>query len=312
MQWLNVQVGAGGQHHVWWGVDRIAAVPGRQRSRASLTPACPAPWTPTTQQPPSPQSSPHPHAQVYDLMKRHIQPAVKDSKAAARSYEGWQCYQALVSAVGQAMYDKLVQMSSERLPDHLLVGRRLAVPPEGPAREDSGAAAGGRKHRLYSGPRLVAVQLSVRDGVVRVAFRVLDPVTGKVVPAKGSSSSSGGGGGINGAVPMDVDGPVAAAPAPAAPHEAAGSNGAPAAAVANGRLQSGGKKGGTDVPAVITPAALLAASSSKQEEAMIREVLLHAWKEDSDFGLTLAALAQLFGEPFLAFMPSSVLPAAMI
>lgn len=240
-------------------------------------------------------------------MKRHIQPAVKDSKAAARSYEGWQCYQALVSAVGQAMYDKLVQMSSERLPDHLLVGRRLAVPPEGPARQDSGAGGVSRRRRLYSGPRLVAVQLSVRDGAVRVGFRVLDPVTGKVLPAKGSGSS--GGGASNGAAPMDVDVPLAAAPAPAAPHEAAGSNGV---LVANGRPQSGVQKGGVDVPAVITPAALLAASSSKQEEAMIREVLLHAWKEDSDFGLTLAALAQLFGEPFLAFMPSSVLPAAMI
>jgi hypothetical protein len=244
-------------------------------------------------------------------MKRHIQPAVKDPRGGARSYEGWQCYQALVSAVGGAMYDLLVARASERLPyAHLLVGRRTAVPAA------ALAAAAARQRRRGGGgggggmePRVAALLLVTPAGRVRLELRLVLPGQGKVVRLGEQAPGAGGG------EAMEVDAPstsagaagAAQAQAPATPQQQAA-----AGPAARGGGGGGGGPGAEPEARRLTAAALLGAPPGRAAEAMVRAALAGAWRDDADVGLTLAALAQLFGEPFLALLPSSVLPGAVI
>jgi hypothetical protein len=242
-------------------------------------------------------------------MKRHIQPAVKEPHGSARSYEGWQCYQALVSAAGRAMYDQLLAQASERLPAHLLATRRLAVPTvaaaAAPQQRRAGGGGGGGGGGGAMGSRVAVLLAVTPQGRVRLSLHLLLPSQGKAVKVGERPAARANG------EALDVDGPAAAAAAAAGPGALATPQQVAAAALAEqGKLQEG--RAAQQQQQQLTATALLGAGSSRQADAMIKAALAGAWREDSDVGLTLAALAQLFGEPFLALLPSSVLPGALL
>jgi hypothetical protein len=201
----------------------------------------------------------------------NLQRRLDAAEHSIRRAEAWQVYGALLSSVGGAMYDRLLEQLHSQLPPHLLVSHR------------PGGGASGSSSRANGGGMTTSCAATVAE-VARAAARGA-AATAAAARAPGNGAAL---------APMDLDAAAAAAAASAA----AGKSGSSGPLSAARRLHGGAAAacaGGGGSPA--TQPAARAASPS------VLSVLGDAWREDSDVNATLGALLELFGEDLLPYLP---------
>jgi hypothetical protein len=187
--------------------------------------------------------------------------------------DAWRVYDALVSAVGSAMYDLLIGQLRGRLPVQLVLPR------------PAGAVGSSRSWQAGYAQTLLAAK---RQAAQRKQQQGGDRAGGAAGTA-GLQQEAQGMEGIQGAA---ADAAFARLQAQQQQQGA----GVSALRGPPGLLRGQG-------PRTAAAAAAGGSSSSSLQEPSVAEVLGQSWKEDSDVNATLGALLELFGEDLLPCLP---------
>lgn len=254
----------------------------------AMTPAAAAPDATQQQQPPG-------FLGLHQHQQQQLQRRLQQRQRQQLQLEAWQVYDALVSAVGGAMYDLLVGQVSGQLPLQLVLARSAA---QG---DGSVGVGGGRWEQQYTRTLLAARRSAGGSGKLKQQGQA--QVRGPAGAAAPGATDAGmqqqqqqQTAGTGGTSAGDA---IAPAPGNEQGQAAAGRS-------SNGRLLKG-------PPGVLAGAAAAAATGADgSSQQSVAEVLGRSWKEDSDVNATLGALLGLFGEDLLPCLPLPQLAAVSL
>jgi hypothetical protein len=196
--------------------------------------------------------------------------------------EAWRVYDALVSAVGSAMYDLLIGQLRGQLPVQLVLPR------------PAGAVGSSRSWQADYTQTLLAAK---RQAAQRKQQQGRDGAAG----AAGMAGLQQGAQGMEGIQDAAADAAFARLQAQQQQQQNAGAS---ALRGPSGLIRGQGPR--------TAAAAAAGGSSSSQEQPSVAEVLGQSWKEDSDVNATLGALLDLFGEDLLPCLPLPELAAVTL